>query len=262
MKKTTIDKLGKLIERTVRKQLRESITSIQRDINKVDKDLERVTTDMQKLAKQYRESDAEGKERLLPQMKKKTEEKKDLTDKKTELHAKLSAEVEKSDAGAELEDLDEGGKKWFNNRKDWESAQSRLNVSDDDPNWSKNNKGKLNSFWYEDREEGWVTELNETNINESKYRDKLHKVVELMTRKYFKEYKTQDNKKKTKLEEYSGQFNSTVLREVVDDLLVGTEMLIDEQYGQVDAATFRNNWNNLATEFEKKFNHFLKNTMK
>jgi len=35
-------------------------------------------------------------------------------------------------------------------------VRNKLDVSDDDVNWSKDDNGKLVSFWYEDRNEGWI----------------------------------------------------------------------------------------------------------
>jgi hypothetical protein len=54
----------------------------------------------------------------------------------------------------DLSDVSE--KKWFNNREKWEKERNKLDVSDDDLNWTKDDNGKLNSFWYEDRNEGWI----------------------------------------------------------------------------------------------------------
>ena len=45
---------------------------------------------------------------------------------------------------------------WFNDREEWESERNKLNVSDDDENWSKDDKGELIAFWNTDRNEGWV----------------------------------------------------------------------------------------------------------
>ena len=53
-------------------------------------------------------------------------------------------------------DVIDSQKYWFNDREEWEEERYELNSSDDDVNWSKDDKGKLISFWYEDRNEGWI----------------------------------------------------------------------------------------------------------
>jgi hypothetical protein len=47
-------------------------------------------------------------------------------------------------------------KYWFNDKKEWNKERNKLNVFDDSENWSKDENGKLISFWHEDRNEGWV----------------------------------------------------------------------------------------------------------
>jgi hypothetical protein len=53
-------------------------------------------------------------------------------------------------------DVSDGEKYWFNDRKKWETERNKLDVSDDDVNWSKDDNDKLISFWYGDRNEGWI----------------------------------------------------------------------------------------------------------
>ncbi len=55
-----------------------------------------------------------------------------------------------------ISDVSDSQKYWFNDREEWDIERNKLNVSDDDINWSKDDKGKLISFWYEDRNEGWI----------------------------------------------------------------------------------------------------------
>lgn len=45
---------------------------------------------------------------------------------------------------------------WFNDKKQWDTEVAKLSVSDDTIYWSKDDQGKLNSMWYEDRGEGWI----------------------------------------------------------------------------------------------------------
>ncbi len=54
----------------------------------------------------------------------------------------------------------------------------------------------------------------------------------------------------------------SALREIADDLLLQTELLIDRQYGQLDHNKFKNEWYKNANEFEKKFKVIIKSLMK
>jgi hypothetical protein len=47
-------------------------------------------------------------------------------------------------------------KHWFNDRDEWNKERNKMDVSDDDINWSRDDKGELIAFWIEDREEGWI----------------------------------------------------------------------------------------------------------
>jgi hypothetical protein len=55
-----------------------------------------------------------------------------------------------------ISDISDIKKYWFNDREKWEMERNKLDVSNDDVNWSKDNSGKLISFWHEDRNEGCV----------------------------------------------------------------------------------------------------------
>jgi len=55
-----------------------------------------------------------------------------------------------------ISDVSDSEKYWFNDRKKWETERNKLDVSDDDVNWSKDDNDKLISFWYGDRNEGWI----------------------------------------------------------------------------------------------------------
>jgi hypothetical protein len=54
------------------------------------------------------------------------------------------------------------GKKWYNDRKQWEKARTKLNVSDDSDSWDKDSKGKLISMWDDEKGSGWITESSNT----------------------------------------------------------------------------------------------------
>lgn len=54
----------------------------------------------------------------------------------------------------------------------------------------------------------------------------------------------------------------SALREIADDLLLQTELLIDRQYGKVEHDAFKNQWYKTANEFEKKFKTIIKSLMK
>lgn len=50
----------------------------------------------------------------------------------------------------------ESDKIWINDKYRWDKVRKELEVSVTDELWSKDLYGKLNSFWYEERDEGWV----------------------------------------------------------------------------------------------------------
>ena len=54
----------------------------------------------------------------------------------------------------------------------------------------------------------------------------------------------------------------SALREIVDDLLLETELLIDNKYGQLEHKEFKDAWYKSSNEFEKKFRNIIKNLMK
>jgi len=54
-------------------------------------------------------------------------------------------------------------------------------------------------------------------------------------------------------------FATDSLRELVDDLLLETEMLINEQYSQVTLDKFKKEWYGITKKFERKFSNILKN---
>lgn len=54
----------------------------------------------------------------------------------------------------------------------------------------------------------------------------------------------------------------SALREIADDLLLNTELLIDNQYGKLDHEQFKNQWYKSANDFEKKFKTIIKNLMR
>lgn len=54
----------------------------------------------------------------------------------------------------------------------------------------------------------------------------------------------------------------SALREITDDLLLQTELLIDKQYGKMDHNDFKNAWYKNANQFENKFKTIIKSLMK
>ena len=54
----------------------------------------------------------------------------------------------------------------------------------------------------------------------------------------------------------------SALREITDDLLLQTELLIDKHYGSMDHNAFKNMWYKNANQFEKKFQTIIKSLMK
>lgn len=54
----------------------------------------------------------------------------------------------------------------------------------------------------------------------------------------------------------------SALREIADDLLLNTELLIDNHYGKLDHEQFKNQWYKASNAFEAKFKTIIKNLMK
>ena len=51
----------------------------------------------------------------------------------------------------------------------------------------------------------------------------------------------------------------SALRDILDDLMLNTEMLIDNKYGKVDHEAFKKEWYKYASQFENKFKNIQKN---
>ena len=71
-------------------------------------------------------------------------------------HLKTRQELNEVTENLNISDVSDSEKYWFNDREKWEIERNKLDISDDDINWSKNYNGKLISFWYVDRNEGWI----------------------------------------------------------------------------------------------------------
>lgn len=94
---------------------------------------------------------------------------------------------------------------------------------------------------------------------ESVIREKLTRVIELMTAKYLEETKDTTIKKDTPINEYGRQVATQIVQDTVDDFLMACEMLIDEKYAEVELNEFKNEWVSIANKFEKKITNILQN---
>lgn len=89
---------------------------------------------------------------------------------------------------------------------------------------------------------------------EQRIREKISKLVELMTQKELKEYQ-----KKTKLHEEDANKNLTdQVHDVFDDFYLITDNLITQHYGTSDMAKFREMFNLLFLKYQEKLDNILK----
>jgi hypothetical protein len=142
---------------------------------------------------------------------------------------------------------------------------TKIEIYDKMNNWVPGNivkrDGDTVTYLSEDEKFYGSVDLNSNNV-ESKIKftgvkdeetyttvkeNKMARVLELMV---LKEMKLQ------KIFESNGQ--AKAFREISDDLLLGFEMLIDKQYGNVDVKTFKESYSKLASTFEKQFQGILK----
>lgn len=94
-------------------------------------------------------------------------------------------------------------------------------------------------------------------------RDRLRKVVGLMTKKVMREYQEEgEETPKSSINEYGSSVAAEVIRELVDDLILTTEMHIQENYGSMDAKEFREKWSRGISQIERKIQNTLKNMSK
>lgn len=94
----------------------------------------------------------------------------------------------------------------------------------------------------------------EKPTKESRIREKLSKLVELMTQQELKEYQ-----KKTKLHEEDVNKNLTdKVHDVFDDFYLITDNLITQHYGTSDMAKFREMFNLLFLKYQEKLDNILK----
>lgn len=91
----------------------------------------------------------------------------------------------------------------------------------------------------------------EKPTKEQRIREKLSKLVELMTQKELKEYQ-----KKTKLNEEDVNKNS-VLHDFFDDFYLITDNLITQHYGTSDMTKFREMFNLLFLKYQEKLDNIL-----
>lgn len=95
----------------------------------------------------------------------------------------------------------------------------------------------------------------------SELQEKLSRVVELMTKKYLRETKKTVDSNSSTIYEYTKPIAIEVLRDLIDDYQMQTEMLIDEHYG-TDVNQFKKMWYETSNQFEKQFSNILKNMSK
>ncbi len=84
-------------------------------------------------------------------------------------------------------------------------------------------------------------------------KEKLRRVVELMVAKEMKQPISESDAQFDKM-----KFVET-LRDMTDDLMMQTEMLIDSHYGELDMKEFKKRWIAFTDDFEKKFDNMSKN---
>lgn len=88
---------------------------------------------------------------------------------------------------------------------------------------------------------------------ESRLREKLSKLVELMTQKELKEYK-----KRAKLHEDDAERNNVdEIKDVFDDFYLITDNLITQHYGTSDLNKFREMYNLLFLKYQEKLDNIL-----
>lgn len=91
--------------------------------------------------------------------------------------------------------------------------------------------------------------MNQTKLN-------IKTLIERVVDKKLKEMKYAPEK----IQELDrGTHVSEALRDVLDDLLMATEMLIDEKYGKVGLEEFKKLWYKSTQRIEKQFLSVLKN---
>lgn len=89
---------------------------------------------------------------------------------------------------------------------------------------------------------------------EQRIREKISKLVELMTQQELKEYQ-----KKTKLHEEDANANRIdKIHDVFDDFYLITDNLITQHYGTSDMAKFREMFNLLFLKYQDKLDEILK----
>lgn len=71
----------------------------------------------------------------------------------------------------------ESDKIWIIDKYRWDKVRKKLDVSVEGELWSKDIDGKLNSFWYKDRGEGWVRKSPEKVKTFESHFDDLSKQI-------------------------------------------------------------------------------------
>lgn len=93
----------------------------------------------------------------------------------------------------------------------------------------------------------------EKPTKESRIREKISKLVELMTQQELKEYR-----KRAKLHEDDANRNNVEeIKDVFDDFYLITDNLITQHYGISDMAKFREMFNLLFLKYQEKLDNIL-----
>lgn len=89
-------------------------------------------------------------------------------------------------------------------------------------------------------------------------KDKIRKVVELMTAKIMKE-QSDDSDKNYNINEYNNAVAMTVVKELIDDMITFTEMHIDSNYGNMNVKQFKKMWSDKISKIQNKIDNAFGN---
>lgn len=132
---------------------------------------------------------------------------------------------------------------------------------------TKRDTGELNTYWVAEFAKQFNVEelkkyadLKKSGVHTINDKSEINKILRIMLNSSFDSFERLGESKLIK--ESNTYTMVSALREVADDFILQTELLIDKQYGKLNHEEFKNVWYKNANAFENKFMKLINNILK
>lgn len=133
--------------------------------------------------------------------------------------------------------------------------------------YTKRDTGELNTYWVAEFAKQFNVEelkkyadLKKSGVHTINDKSEINKILRIMLNSSFDSFERLGESKLIK--ESNTYTMVSALREVADDFILQTELLIDKQYGKLNHEEFKNVWYKNANAFENKFMKLINNILK